>query len=629
MTTTLRVLHIEDQVRDVALISRHLSRAGYELVSDRVETPDAMKEALETHEWDIILCDYSMPHFNALQALDLMKEIGMDIPFIIISGSIGEAAAVEAMRAGAHDYLMKDSLARLAPAIERELSEAENRRARREAEEALLTSEQKYRLLFDNNPLPMWVFDRETLRFLATNEAAIAHYGFSREEFLAMTLEDIRPAEELPRLFHVLSLPEEGLKRTGIWKHRKKDGTILDVEIISHPLNFGGRSAVLTLANDVTEKIRAQEQLRLQGAALESAANAIVITDRDGKILWINSAFTKTTGYSSEQVQGRNPRLLKSGRQDREFYREMWDTILSGKVWRNTIINRHKDGTLNHEDLTITPIPDASGAITHFVGIKQDIGGRIKAEETLRSKNEELASMTQQLWQASKLATMGELAASIAHELNNPLATVALRTENLLMRLPKDSAQRKPLEIITQEVDRMAVLVNNLLQFSRRSHRQISTVDPREEIANSLELVHYHLRTRKIEVLREFAGELPTIQADRQQLRQVFLNLLTNASDAMPDGGKLTVRVALDGSSAAAVALEFADSGKGIAAENLERIWDPFFTTKPEGKGTGLGLAICRRIVEEHGGTIDIQSQPGQGTTVRMILPATGDGALI
>ena len=231
--------------------------------------------------------------------------------------------------------------------------------------------------------------------------------------------------------------------------------------------------------------------------------------------------------------------------------------------------------------------------------------------------------MTQQLWQASKLATMGELSASIAHELNNPLATVALRTENLLMRLPEDSAQRKPLEIITQEVDRMAVLVNNLLQFSRRSHRQISTVDPREEIDNSLELVHYHLRTRKIEVLREFAGELPTIQADRQQLRQVFLNLLTNASDAMPEGGELTVRVALDGSSAAAVALEFADSGKGIAAENLERIWDPFFTTKPEGKGTGLGLAICRRIVEEHGGTVEIKSQAGRGTTVKMVFPAT------
>jgi nitrogen fixation negative regulator NifL len=644
MNSTLRVLHAEDSEKDVALLTRYLSRAGYELVSKRVETASALRAALKTSEWDIILCDYSMPEFNALDALSLIREMELDIPFIIISGAIGEGAAVEAMRAGAHDYLMKDSLARLAPAIEREIAEAQNRRARREAE----------------------------------------------------------------------------------------------------------------------------EQLRLQSAAVRAAANAIVITDRTGRILWINPAFTQTTGYSFAEVEGKNPRVLKSGKQDQEFYREMWETILAGNVWHNTVINRRKDGTLNREDLTITPIRDDAGAITHFVGIKQDItektlaleamlaselryrrlfesakdgilileaasgqiidinpfliemlgyakedlmgkelwqigvfkdiaeskaaflelqrqgyiryddlplktkGGVTKqvefvsnsylvnassviqcnirditerklAERTLKKANEhledavtelrtksvELASMTQQLWQASKLATMGELSASIAHELNNPLATVALRTESLLMRLPEDSEQRKPLEIITQEVDRMAVLVNNLLQFSRRSHRQISTVDPREEIVNSIELVRYHLRSRKIDLEQEFADPLPTIQADRQQLRQLFLNLLTNASDAMPEGGKLTVRAALAGSSATAVAVEFADNGEGITAANLERIWDPFFTTKPEGKGTGLGLAICRRIVDEHGGTVEIRSQAGRGTTVKMVFPATNTEAFV
>jgi PAS domain S-box-containing protein len=500
--TTLRVLHIEDQERDVVLITRHLSRAGYEIVSERVETPEAMRNALETREWDVILCDYSMPHFNALQALALIGETKRDIPFLIISGTIGEAAAVEAMRAGAHDYLMKESLARLVPAIERERKEAENRRARRQAE----------------------------------------------------------------------------------------------------------------------------ERLRLQSAAVQAAANAILITDRAGRILWVNPAFTETTGYSFEEVRGKNPRVLKSGKQDREFYREMWETILAGKVWHNTVINRRKDGTLNREDLTITPICDDAGSITHFIGIKQDITQLAQALSDLQTEREELAAMTQQLWQASKLATMGELAASIAHELNNPLATIGLRTENMLMQLSADSEQRKPLEIIAREVDRMASLVNNLLQFSRRGHRQISTVDLREEIANSTEFVHYHLRTRKIEVLQEFADPLPTIQADRQQLRQLFLNLLTNATDAMPEGGTLTVRAAVDDSSEAAVSIEFADTGEGIAEDDLEKVWDPFFTTKPEGKGTGLGLAICRRIVEEHHGTISMQSQFGHGTTVRIVFPTTGNG---
>ena len=223
---------------------------------------------------------------------------------------------------------------------------------------------------------------------------------------------------------------------------------------------------------------------------------------------------------------------------------------------------------------------------------------------------------------------MGELSASIAHELNNPLATVSLRVENLLMQLPEEDQKRHSLEVITREVDRMAGLVDNLLQFSRRSHRQVSTVDVRKEIANSIEFVHYHLRNRKIEVVHEFADPLPTIQADRQQLRQLFLNLLTNASDAMSEGGKLIVRAELTRlNGAEAVAIEFADTGEGIAAENLEKIWDPFFTTKPEGKGTGLGLAICRRIVEEHGGAIDIESPSKGGTTVSMVFPATSNGA--
>jgi len=204
------------------------------------------------------------------------------------------------------------------------------------------------------------------------------------------------------------------------------------------------------LETEISERKRVEDQLRLQSAALESAANAIMITDANGKIIWVNPAFSRTTGYSFEEAVGRNPRLLNSGKQEPAFYEEMWKTILSGKVWRNTLINRCKGGTLNHEDLTITPILNQTGKITHFVAIKQDITELQQALSEVQEKNEELALMTQQLWQASKLATMGELAASIAHELNNPLATVGLRTENLLMQMPADSDQRKPLEITAQ-----------------------------------------------------------------------------------------------------------------------------------------------------------------------------------
>ena len=497
---TLRVLHVEDSERDTTLLDRHLVRSGYELITERVDTPAALREMLSQREWDVVLCDYSMPQFNALAALNIVKGMNIDTPFIIISGTIGEASAVEAMRSGAHDYMMKDSLARLVPAIERELKEAENRRARRKAE----------------------------------------------------------------------------------------------------------------------------QELRLRSVALEAAANGVMITKADGEIIWVNPALTRISGYSAEELIGNTPRVFKSGMQNDTFYEELWRTVSAGNVWRSSLINRRKDGALYHDDMTIAPIHDNDGTVTHFVAIEQDITELQQALSQLQSKNEELAMMTQQLWQASKLATMGELAASVAHELNNPLATVTLRVELLTMQLPPDSPMAAPLGVISHEVERMANLVHNLLQFSRRGHRQISTLDLGQEIANSVEFVHYYLRNRKIEVLTEFPPFLDTVQADRQHLRQLFLNLLTNASDAMPKGGKLIVRGRnVMANNTKAVQVEFADTGEGISAEHMAKIWEPFFTTKPEGKGTGLGLAICRRIVDEHGGKIEIESGIGVGTTVRVTLPAT------
>jgi two-component system NtrC family sensor kinase len=171
----------------------------------------------------------------------------------------------------------------------------------------------------------------------------------------------------------------------------------------------------------------------------------------------------------------------------------------------------------------------------------------------------------------------------------------------------------------------MGQLIGNLLKFSRHSHQEISLLDVRKEIENSLELIEYHLRARKIEVVRDFEATLPNIQADRQQLRQILLNVLTNASDAMPRGGKLITRVRSveSESGVRGVSLELTDSGPGISPVNLERIWEPFFTTKPEGKGTGLGLAISRRAIEAHHGTLTIESQLGKGTTVIIFLPVT------
>jgi signal transduction histidine kinase len=247
---------------------------------------------------------------------------------------------------------------------------------------------------------------------------------------------------------------------------------------------------------------------------------------------------------------------------------------------------------------------------------------REKALRELREKNDELRSATQQLWQAARLAGVGELAASIAHELNNPLGTVSLRIEGVLARTPPDDPRRRPLEVVEQEVERMGKLVANLLNFSRAGRDQVSTVCVPEELRKTIELTEPHLRRLRVQVAPEF-HPVPDIFADRQQLRQLFLNLFTNAGDAMPSGGRLIPRVRPGELPPArrAVVVEVEDTGVGIPPELLPKVTEPFFTTKEDGKGTGLGLAICRRIVQEHHGTLEIDSEVGKGTRVRITLP--------
>jgi diguanylate cyclase (GGDEF)-like protein/PAS domain S-box-containing protein len=377
----------------------------------------------------------------------------------------------------------------------------------RHAQKSDQRSEIQYQLLFDSNPLPMWVFERKTLKFLAVNEAAARQYGFSRREFLTMTITDIRPEEDIPDLLEATAKPIHGLQKTTIWRHRKKDGAIIDVEIVGHDLHFHGVEAELIAARDVTERKkaeetvqklasieefsedailgksmdgkitswnraaekmygytrgevvgrdlsflvpperqaeiqaivervlngqpiecletqrltktgsvldvslsvspikdstglitgasaiarditlrkRAEEQLKLQSAVLEAAANAIVITDFEGTIVWANHAFTAMTGYSKEEALGNNLRLLKSGEQPESYYAELWSTISSGKVWQGEIVNRRKDGTTYTEEMTITPVSRDVGnpADRYFIAIKQDITERKRAEEEL------------------------------------------------------------------------------------------------------------------------------------------------------------------------------------------------------------------------------------------------------
>ncbi len=475
------------------------------------------------------------------------------------------------------------------------------------------------------------------------NPGAETLYGYSAEEVMGRSIEILGHPDQ-PDEIHAIM---EHVRNKGLIDHFEtaritKEGKRIFVSLTISAIrdDSGVTIGFSTIARDITKRKSSEDAQKSSEVRyrrlFESAKDGILILDANsGKIIDVNPFLSEMLGYSREDFIGRE--LWEMG---------VFEDKLNSKA---AFAELQQHGYIRYDDL---PLKTHAGLIkqVEFVSNSylmdgssviqcniRDISERKRSEKTLQetnqslertlaelqAKRDELTGMTQQLWQASKLATMGELAASVAHELNNPLATISLRLDSLATQLVHDKRESHDLKIVLKEVERMGKLVGSLLQFGRRSHQQISTVEICKEIESALELTEYYFRSHKIEIVRQFDSSLPTIQADPEQLRQVFLNLMTNASDAMPEGGRLIIsaRVQAD-DKAQNIRIELKDSGSGIAPADLEKLWEPFFTTKPEGKGTGLGLAICRRVVEEHHGTIAIESRP-EGTTVCIILPAT------
>lgn len=261
MSRILRLLIVEDSENDLQLLLREVRRSGYEVVYECVDNAQSMQSALEKTIWDIVISDYSLPRFSAPEALALVKRSEIDLPFIIVSGSVGEENVVSALLAGAKDFITKNNFARLIPAIERELREAEVRRSKKAGDEALRHSELRYRLLFDSNPLPLWVYDLQSLAILAVNDAAVRHYGYTQHEFLRMSIDQLQPVDAKGLLDNVARTAQNDTSKLAISRHRKKDGTVIDVEITVHDLEFEQRSARLVISNDITQRKQAEERL--------------------------------------------------------------------------------------------------------------------------------------------------------------------------------------------------------------------------------------------------------------------------------------------------------------------------------------------------------------------------------
>ncbi len=384
-------------------------------------------------------------------------------------------------------------------------------------------------------------------------------------------------------------------------------------------------------AENWRKRKRAEEELRKLSRAVEQSASTIIITDTQGYIEYANPRFTETSGYTLEEAIGQHTRILKSGHTPPEEYRRLWETITAGKEWQGEFHNKKKNGELYWESASISPIKNADGVITHFLAVKEDITERKRAEK-IRAKLED------QLRQAQKMESIGRLASGVAHDFNNLLTVIRGYCDLMQSKIPAGDPQLEDLEQIRQAGKRAADLTRQLLVFSRQQVLAPSILDLNDLVAN-LQKMLGRLIGEDITLTTVLQPGLWSITADPGQIEQVIMNLVVNARDAMPTGGKLTIETGnihlddgyaethLEASTGPCVMLAVTDTGHGMDKSTQARLFEPFFTTKEPGKGTGLGLATVYGIVKQSGGHIMVYSEPGLGTTFKIYLPAHQTGS--
>ncbi|HEX8724629.1 MAG TPA: PAS domain-containing protein, partial [Gemmatimonadaceae bacterium] len=564
-----------------------------EIVADMRPVPDS--------PWFLVTWEHAEAQTAAIRRQTVLV-VGVVAVLILLAG-----AAV------AHEYRLRQA------AAYRALYESE--RQRREGEERL-------RAIVDAEPECVKVVDRGG-RVLEMNAAGLAMLEANAlEDVQRQPLETyiLPPYRQAFRALHagvmrgqagVLEFEIVGLKGSHRW---------LETHAVPLRDKQGEIDALLGVTRDVTERRRSTAELALQSSALNAAADAIVITDRDGTIQWVNSAFVALTGYTAEEAVGRNPRaLVKSGVHDEAFFRKMWQTILAGNPWRGELTNRRKDGSHYLEEQTITPVRTAGDAITHFVAVKRDITAQRELET--------------QFLQAQKMETVGRLAGGVAHDFNNLLTVINGTAEMLLKNPGASDGNTAELQAIADAGNRAAQLTRQLLAFSRKQMLQVEPLHLNTSL-RGMEGMLRRMLGEDMQLVLDLADDLDLVRADPGQLDQVILNLVVNARDAMPRGGTLTIQTRnmapaagraashAPGEAGRHVLLAIRDTGLGMDDVTRERIFEPFFTTKELGRGTGLGLSTVYGIVKQSGGSISVDSEPGRGTTFSILLPSVDASTL-
>jgi len=500
---------------------------------------------------------------------------------------------------------------------------------RKKMEERLFDSREQYRLLMENSSDAIFLFDAQSTRILEANTKAAELTGMTIKELVGLSQSELHPTED--RAFHQrlfqkyfqgdVSCPT---KKNITILH--KNGRRIPVQISASRTTIKGRTIIQRIYHDISAQIVEEEQRRLLATAVEQAEESVVITDPEGVVEYINPSYMKITGYSRQEVVGRTPSVLKSGKMPDYIYRVLWQDITSGKVWRGKIINRKKDGSLFTEDVIITPVKNHRGVISHFVAVKRDI-----------TRQEQLETMVRQ---SQKMQAIGTLAGGIAHDFNNILTAILGFAELSAVLCEDNELLKNNLSEIITASERAGKLIEQILTFSRQTEKNVSLLQLGPIVKEVLKLLRASMPAN-IDIVADI-DTTAMVRVDPTQIHQVLMNLCTNAYQAL-EGRNGWVKVSLEcvalnprdgvnlGNLPAGeyVTLTVADNGRGIAKEHLHRIFEPYFTTRNKNEGTGLGLSVVHGVVNDHAGAIDVHSKPGKGSTFTVYLPRMQDAQLV
>jgi PAS domain S-box-containing protein len=616
-----KILIVEDNPGDLFLVKEFLKRTS--LPAFEIFHASTLASAITLLKGDVfklVLLDLFLPDSEGISTFETIYPLSASAPVIVLTGLVDEKITSDALKKGAQDYLVKGE-------YDKKLLEKTIRYAveRKQNQELLKRSEEEYKLLFESNPIPMWAYDVETLRIATVNEAAILYYGYSRDEFLSLTIVDILPKEG------VIELQQNpAFRKTGAWRHKRKDNTIIYVEILSHDLTLSGIKSRLVAAYDVTERTKVEGHLRLLESVITNANDAVLVTTADPinlpgpKIVYVNEAFTIMTGYSVEEVMGKTPRILQGPKTDRTELARIKEALQKKESIDVEIINYKKNGDEFWADFTIVPVADKDGSLTHWVAIQRDVTARKRQEEMTRENLErQVKERTRELNEAlSKEKELVDLkskfVAIASHEFRTPLATINFATgfiKDYLSKLSPPDIEKK-LESIEKQVKHMTFLLDDVLTLGKSESGKTKVVAKRIDIHDFfqkiMEEVLYSTKTSHT-VSFTFDSPIREIEIDEKLLRNIFINLLSNAIKFSPDASEvlLTIRCVRN-----ELVITVKDSGVGIPSNEHDKIFDPFHRGSNAGaiQGTGLGLSIVKKAVELLEGALDFKSELGKGS---------------